>query len=354
MSCTVRNRTRADQSVARRYTDPKIVPVSSKILTTSYAQQKYSFRLFTDAFSTEYSVGRKDGRLIGKDLEWRGRDLLEVLYWYFPVCGRALSLDHHTICQHSTPFVLNGRSYAVFSMFRNTFQTLLWFLIAWISPSSLLSWPKKQFAISFLGDVCLNCLGLFGECVCASTALTALWVQHSQMKPRFHHLLLVRCDWEIHQHLCGIALKESKPKPFSVFCEHLWIFSEPILRKTCDNLVENSVWHLWKFTRKFWNCEEPSFALNKIITHYRWPADRFAVHREHLFARPSLNILHHWLKSPFTNYILAVNRAAQFQMYFRSTHVLSVKKADICSNFAAGAIINRRTRNSFCRDRNKH
>jgi hypothetical protein len=34
---------------------------------------------------------------------------------------------------------------------------------------------------------------------------------------------------------------------------------------------------LWKFTRKFWNCEAPSFTiflvhtLNKIITHYRWP-----------------------------------------------------------------------------------
>jgi hypothetical protein len=24
--------------------------------------------------------------------------------------------------------------------------------------------------------------------VCASTALTVLWFQHSQMKPRFHHL----------------------------------------------------------------------------------------------------------------------------------------------------------------------
>jgi hypothetical protein len=30
--------------------------------------------------------------------------------------------------------------------------------------------------------------------VCVSTAFTAPWFQHSQMKPRFHHLLLVQCD----------------------------------------------------------------------------------------------------------------------------------------------------------------
>jgi hypothetical protein len=25
--------------------------------------------------------------------------------------------------------------------------------------------------------------------------------------PRFHHLLLIRSDWEIHHYLCGITLK---------------------------------------------------------------------------------------------------------------------------------------------------
>jgi hypothetical protein len=53
---------------------------------------------------------------------------------------------------------------------------------------------------------------LFKLCAClvnvyASTALTALWLQHSWMKPRFHYLLLVQCVWEINCHLCGVALK---------------------------------------------------------------------------------------------------------------------------------------------------
>jgi hypothetical protein len=47
---------------------------------------------------------------------------------------------------------------------------------------------KKTVAIRFLADICLNVfLALVN--VCASTAFTALWFQHSQMKPRFHHLL---------------------------------------------------------------------------------------------------------------------------------------------------------------------
>jgi hypothetical protein len=81
------------------------------------------------------------------------------------------------------------------------------------------------------------------------------------------------------------------------------------LRKTCyslvcDNRAQYSAWNFWKFTWNFWNCEAPSFTnfvvniLNKIITHYRRPADHFALHREHLFARQSSNILHHCLAVP--------------------------------------------------------
>jgi hypothetical protein len=40
-------------------------------------------------------------------------------------------------------------------------------------------------------------------------------------------------------------------------------------------------------------------------------------------------------------------------MNFRSTHVFSVKKADNSTNFAAGGIINRRTDNLLCRDKDK-
>jgi hypothetical protein len=94
---------------------------------------------------------------------------------------------------------------------------------------------QKTVAISFLSDnICLNFFSLFGE-VYASTAVTALWFQHSQVKPRFHHVL--RCDWEIHRYLCGIALKKSKPKSFCAFCAHPYVFSEPSLRKTCRSLA---------------------------------------------------------------------------------------------------------------------
>jgi hypothetical protein len=62
-------------------------------------------------------------------------------------------------------------------------------------------------------------------------------------------------------------------------------------------------WNLWKFARKFWNCEAPSFTnflvntLNKIITHCWRPADHLVLHREHLYAH-LLNILHKCLVFP--------------------------------------------------------
>jgi hypothetical protein len=51
----------------------------------------------------------------------------------------------------------------------------------------------------------------------------------------------------------------------------------------------------------FWNCEAPTSTiivhntLNKIIAQYRWPENCFALHYEHLFTLPSLNILLHCL-----------------------------------------------------------
>jgi hypothetical protein len=143
--------------------------------------------------------------------------------------------------------------------------------------------------------------------------LTALWFQHSQMKPGFHHLL--QCDWEIHCHLSSIVLKGSQAKPFSAFCAHLWAFLEPILHRTCDslaceNFIKNSDRNLWKFTRKFWNCEAPTFTnflvntLIKIMTHYRWPTTSFFI------VNTGLPIFEHSTSlsySSFTHYILAVN-----------------------------------------------
>jgi hypothetical protein len=80
-----------------------------------------------------------------------------------------------------------------------------------------------------------------------------------------------------------------------------------IAEPKCDNLVEKSAWNLWKFTWTFWNCEVPSFTNflvntpKKIIIHYTWLVDHFTLHRKHLFARPSLNILDH---CSATHYIL--------------------------------------------------
>lgn len=108
--------------------------------------------------------------------------------------------------------------------------------------------------------------------VCAWIALTALWFQHALMKPRFHRLLLIRCDWEIHRHVSGCFCYRSEESQSG---NHSLLFV-----------------YTWEVTNSLVNI------LNKIISHYRWPADHFAVHREFLFARPSLNILHQCLIVP--------------------------------------------------------
>jgi hypothetical protein len=109
---------------------------------------------------------------------------------------------------------------------------------------------QKTVAISFLeGRQGLFKFFRFGECVCASTALTALWFQHSQMKARFCHLLLIQCDWEIHHHLRGIALERSVLRLFSEFYAHHEHFRNQSCAKLtiaypkCDNLVEKGGWN---------------------------------------------------------------------------------------------------------------
>jgi hypothetical protein len=76
--------------------------------------------------------------------------------------------------------------------------------------SSLLSGSRKQLpSASWQTTFCLKFSSRLVN-VCATTALTALWFEYSQIKPRFHHLLLVWCDWEICGQFCGIALKKVK------------------------------------------------------------------------------------------------------------------------------------------------
>jgi hypothetical protein len=89
----------------------------------------------------------------------------------------------------------------------------------------------------------------------AFTGLAVLWFQHSQMKPRFHHLLLLQCDWEI-----------------------------------CDVL---------SLTKFLINTEENHNSLQM--------ANHFTVHRT--FVWPSSNVLHYCLiRTSFAHYILAANQ----------------------------------------------
>jgi hypothetical protein len=55
----------------------------------------------------------------------------------------------------------------------------------------------------------------FSSCLanmCVFTALIAFWFQRWQIKPRFCHLLLIHCDWEIHCHRRGINQNKLKTK----------------------------------------------------------------------------------------------------------------------------------------------
>jgi hypothetical protein len=74
---------------------------------------------------------------------------------------------HYTGCQHSTPFVLNGRPCAVFfSTSQYTYDVTV-VPCCMNSPISTPFLSQKTNAISFLVDnVCLNFFILFGECVC--------------------------------------------------------------------------------------------------------------------------------------------------------------------------------------------
>jgi predicted outer membrane lipoprotein len=137
--------------------------------------------------------------------------------------------EHYVGCQHFTPFVLNGPvqfSLVFFAIHFSCYRCLLFHEFHYQHMS------HKTPAFSFLADsICVNFLLACLVNVCAFTAFTALWFQHSQMKHRFHHLLLVWCDWEIR----GIALKKVKAE--AIF----WILCEPTNTFRTD-LAENLWW----------------------------------------------------------------------------------------------------------------
>jgi hypothetical protein len=186
--------------------------------------------------------------------------------------------------------------------------------------SSTISTPffsKKTVAISILADnIYIDFFSLFIN-VCASIALTALWFQPSQMKPRFHHLCLMQCDWEIHRHLCGIALKRSKPKE-AILCI-LWAFSELILLRTCDSLAKLWQSHRGQYIKSVEihaNCETPPFT-NFFGQHFE--QDHHSLQMAGRSLRSSswtsvhLPIFEHstpLFYGSFTYYILTMNRHA--------------------------------------------
>jgi hypothetical protein len=91
---------------------------------------------------------------------------------------RIVMEEHYTGCQHLTPFILNGPT-QYFSVSQYTCDIIA----VPCRMNSTISTPflsQKAVAISFLADeIYLKFFGLFGECVCACTALSALWFQHS-------------------------------------------------------------------------------------------------------------------------------------------------------------------------------
>jgi hypothetical protein len=158
-------------------------------------------------------------------------------------------------------------------------------------------------------------------------------------------LSVLRCDWGIHCYLCGNAPEKSKPKKqFTAYRAHPWALSEPGLRETFDSLasdanVENIAWNFRKFSRKFWNCKEPSFSLNKIITHCRWQTTSLFIDHFYNIVLKFLHSLH----------------------YGRNPHMIqggllqhlgfNVNEADKNTKFTAGRNINQTT---LCGDKNKH
>jgi hypothetical protein len=74
--------------------------------------------------------------------------------------------EHHTGCQHSTRFVLNGPTHLYFSALQYTSDAI----VVPCCMNFTISTPfltQETVAISFLADnVRLNFFGLFGECVC--------------------------------------------------------------------------------------------------------------------------------------------------------------------------------------------
>jgi hypothetical protein len=189
-----------------------------------------------------------------------------------------------------------------------------------IPPSALLSFHRKQLQSAFwqADNVCLKFFRLFGECVCihcgdcsvvsafrnetqvSSSVTRTTWLRNSSPSLWYHSKI---SKAEGSHSLCSVRT-----------CEH---FRNPscaklvVAYRNCDNLVENSAWNLWKFTRKFWNRETQSFTI--FFQHLKQDHPSLQMMTISLFivniCSPIFEYSSPLSYNSFTHYIFAVNRA---------------------------------------------
>jgi hypothetical protein len=141
--------------------------------------------------------------------------------------------------------------------------------------------PLKMVVISFLAiSICLNCYGLFNECVfshCFDCCLISKFMYDTQVSSPVTFTVRLRnslpCLW----------YRWKKSRLFSVLYIPVVIFETHFAQKLWQpslieiHLIEKRAWNLWKFAPKFWNYGAPSFTnflintWNKTLQMASWP-----------------------------------------------------------------------------------
>jgi hypothetical protein len=136
---------------------------------------------------------------------------------------RIVMEEKYTVCQHSKPFVLNGRPYSVFLVFRIKYtsdvivvpccvnSTISTFFISQKTVVTHQLSGRQMFVLFF--SACLLC-----ECV-----LPLLWMLFGFRIHKWNPVSspVPRTMWSRNlSPSLWYCAKNSKPKPFSAFCEH--------------------------------------------------------------------------------------------------------------------------------------
>jgi hypothetical protein len=172
--------------------------------------------------------------------------------------------------------------------------------VSWIPPSAPLSCPREQLPPAFWqADLFI----LFRH----------VWWMYMHRLPsllygfsihKWNPLFITCYSYDMFEKFIAsfvVSLQKSQSRCHSLCFvhtrEHFWnpyCAKLMITSPNCDNLIENIAWNLWKFTWKFSKCKVASFTNFLVNTlNILQVADHFALHLEHLFACPYLNILHH-------------------------------------------------------------